>query len=362
MNSRQTKLLTHIASWAALLLVPLMTMGHHDGITLRDILISTGVMLSFMVVFYLNYLWVTPRYYTRGERGYHLLYNAVIVVVTAILFYLWIDTVNRFLPHPRYPYISKFYLGFLLRSIFNLTIVAIVATALHLAARWQQTEAARREAEAARIEAELKALRNQINPHFLLNTLNNIYALTAFDTAKAQASIQQLSKMLRYILYNSDMPSVPLKAETDFIDNYVKLMRIRLPQSVDVQYQVDCTTMDVPIAPMLIISLVENAFKHGVSPTKPSFIHITITADMQRRCCDISNSNYPKSASDRSGHGIGLTQVQHRLQLIYPGLYTWEKGVSADGKEYHSRLTIYTDKAVARKNQTNNNRKQGYLL
>ena len=221
-----------------------------------------------------------------------------------------------------------------------LGIFAAVATAIVLAQRWEHNEKARREAEAARTDAELKTLRNQINPHFLLNTLNNIYALTAFDAPKAQEAIQELSKMLRHLLYDYEQPTVPLKDEVEFLENYINLMKIRLPESVEVDYQLSIANLQVPVAPMIFISLVENAFKHGVSPTEPSFIHIRIEADQQQIACDIQNTNHPKTASDHSGHGIGLKQVQRRLDLAYPGRYIWQRGTSEDQKTYCSKIIL----------------------
>jgi sensor histidine kinase YesM len=197
-----------------------------------------------------------------------------------------------------------------------------------------------KELEAMRAQAELRNLRNQINPHFLLNTLNNIYALTAFDTAKAQEAIQELSKMMRHILYEYQKPLIPLKEEIDFLENYVKLMRIRLPQSVEVTFNATHPKGTVEVAPMILISLVENAFKHGTSPTEPSFVHINITAEESKLICDIQNSNNPKTASDHSGHGIGLQQVKRRLELAYPNRYTWQQGTKDNDKTYYSTITI----------------------
>ena len=187
-------------------------------------------------------------------------------------------------------------------------------------------------------------LRNQINPHFLLNTLNNIYALTAISAERAQEAIMELSKMLRHMLYEYQEPTVPLKEEVDFIRNYVSLMKLRMPAGVDVKFEINCNECNLRISPMLIISLVENAFKHGISPTEPSFVHIQVFIDKANRevTFDIRNSNFPKTEEDRSGHGIGLQQVERRLQLIYPGKHIWEKGVTDDGKTYYSRITIDT--------------------
>lgn len=179
----------------------------------------------------------------------------------------------------------------------------------------------------AKTEAELKNLKNQLNPHFLLNTLNNIYALIAFNCDKAQEAVQELSKLLRHVLYDNQQTFVPLEKELDFIRNYVALMRIRLPQQVEISLHLETDPgSSLLIAPLLFISLIENAFKHGISPTAHSFISIAITGNTDGTVrCEIQNSNYPKTGQDKSGSGIGLEQVSKRLELIYPKHYEWEK-------------------------------------
>lgn len=160
-------------------------------------------------------------------------------------------------------------------QFLSLAFVVFLATVVHLSLQWREAVAARREAELGRREAELKNLKNQVNPHFLLNTLNNIYALTTFDTEKARLAIMELSQLLRYVLYDNQADKVPLYKEADFLRSYVELMRIRLPESVEIRVELDVPRTDEPtVAPLIFISLVENAFKHGVSPTLPSFIHI----------------------------------------------------------------------------------------
>lgn len=210
-----------------------------------------------------------------------------------------------------------------------------------MSARWSKAEAARKEAERSRTEAELKNLRNQLNPHFLLNTLNNIYALIAFDTEKAQQAVQELSKLLRYVLYDNQQMFVPLYKEVDFIRNYIELMRIRLSSNVQMSTRFDIQSdSQTAIAPLIFISLIENAFKHGISPTEPSFIDIHIAENEKEVICDIQNSNHPKNQMDKSGSGIGLEQVSRRLEILYPGAYTWSKGVSKDEKVYESKLRL----------------------
>jgi sensor histidine kinase YesM len=336
------KIFLHFVFWAYMFLSPMQYMRGTD-ISMQQYLMNCMSPMLLMVVFYANYKWLTPYYFVEGRHRYMLLIDTVICIGFAVIMHYWMDyTHNLFLdtaaPH-RVPDTLDEVL-FFIRDFINFAIFATAATCIKLAQQWMWAEEARRDAENAKSQAELMNLRNQINPHFLLNTLNNIYALTAFDAPKAQEAIQELSKMLRHILYDYQQPTVSLRDETEFIGNYVKLMKIRLPQTVDVTYDVLCPTSDIEVAPMLFISLVENAFKHGVSPTEPSFIHITIEADKQHIVCDIQNSNHPKAAGDHSGHGIGLQQVARRLELAYYEQYVWEHGPSADGKTYHSRITL----------------------
>lgn len=346
--SKKLKLFLHILFWTFMFLSPLTFMRGLE-FTLTQYLMSCMTPLLMMVVFYANYLWLTPRLFVAGKHRYFLLINLMLVVSLGLVLHYWMNFyIELFSPphHFHNPTLPIDEVFFILRDIINLGIFAAVATALVLAMRWQHNEQVWRDAEAARTEAELRTLRNQINPHFLLNTLNNIYALTAFDASKAQEAIQELSKMLRHLLYDNDQPMIPLCEEIDFLKNYISLMKIRLPQSVEVttRFSPDTNTVPSPlqvqVAPMIFISLVENAFKHGVSPTEPSFIHISIEATPRHVVCDISNSNHPKAANDHSGHGIGLQQVQRRLDLAYPGRYRWQRYTADGNKVYISRITI----------------------
>jgi sensor histidine kinase YesM len=296
--------------------------------------------LVVMVVFYLNYLVLAPKLFVAGKHRYDLLINVVLLISLGTLVHYWMDFVNgMFVPGYR-DQDTVGTLSYIARDVLNLAIFAGGATSLALARRWFTADQKLKEAEAAHATAELRNLRSQINPHFLLNTLNNIYALTAFDTPKAQEAIQELSKMLRHILYDYQQTTVSLADEIEFLQNYVNLMRIRLQQSVDVQFNISTLNTSVEIAPLLFISLVENAFKHGVSPSEPSFIHIHIESDEHKVVCNIQNSNHPKTADDNSGHGIGLRNVQRRLDLYYPDHYEWVHGPTADGTVFQSRITI----------------------
>ena len=287
---------------------------------------------------------LAPKFFEPGKHRYDLIINVVLLLTLGTTLHFWMVYVNSiYAPNNSMPIDVIGTISYIIRNSLNLAIFAGGATALAIARRWVTTDQKLKEAEAARAQAELSNLRNQINPHFLLNTLNNIYALTAFDTPKAQEAIQELSKMLRHILYDYQQPTVSLNDEIEFLQNYVNLMRIRLPLTVDIKFNAPTPNTQIKVAPMIFISLVENAFKHGVSPSESSFIHITIEADEKQIICDIQNSNHPKTSTDNSGHGIGLMQVERRLELSYPDHYEWQHGPTSDGL-YQSRIVIKLDK------------------
>lgn len=332
-----------MAVWLMLFLSPLM-FSHEQTISLVRVAAFSIFPLCMMTVFYTNYLWLVPRYYIAHEERFYWIFNMIMILVLAVLMQLWMHLLHPLFPddgrpHPEPSFLKQ--LLFVARNIFNLSVVLFIATSMEISSRWHQMEDERIEMEAARKEAELANLRSQINPHFLLNTLNNIYALTAFDTEKAQKAIMELSKMLRHMLYDNQQNMVNLKEEIQFIGNYVNLMKLRLPQNVEVRFHSNYPEpCNIQVAPLIFISLVENAFKHGVSPTEKSFIDINISAEKDLLTCEIKNSNYPKTQQDRSGHGIGLQQVERRLNLSYPQRHTWKKGITDNGKQYYSKIEI----------------------
>lgn len=347
MNKPNAATLTiHIAAWMAVFLSPLMFINHGNGVSASQFMFIGVAQATLLVAFYANYFWLTPHYYMQGRKKMFWTTNIAMILLLGIGLHYWMEYGRALIEngHAAPPHIKqnpqRYF--FMLRDMFNILITAILATTIRLAGRWKESERARHEAEAARSAAELKNLRAQINPHFLLNTLNNIYALTAFNTDKAQNAIMELSKLLRHMLYNNEERFVSLKSEVGFLANYVNLMKIRLAANVEVNMSVDIPDDDtIKIAPMIIISLIENAFKHGVSASGHCFINITIHACPDRIECLIENSNHPKTAADRSGHGIGLKQVAKRLDLLYPDKYEWTSGKNADHTIYSSKITIY---------------------
>ena len=334
------EILIHFLCWGMFFGFPLFFIQSADRtIDWNSFLIHTIVPTSFLIVFYTNYFLFIPHILFRDHIKRFLFINFIFICFLSFLMRCWSNVlfpIENELNRPEPPqYI------FYLRDMTSLIFCAGLSVAIRMSIRWRKAENDRREAIKSRTEAELKNLRNQLNPHFLLNTLNNIYALIAFDTEKAQQAVQELSKLLRYILYDNQQLFVPLNKEIEFIRNYIELMRIRVSTQVTINTKFDIEPESrTPIAPLLFISLIENAFKHGISPTENSFIDIRISENNKQITCVIKNSNYPKTETDKSGSCIGLEQVRKRLEILYPAAYNWERKISTDGKEYTSVLTI----------------------
>ena len=337
-NSRTLGVIIHIICWTVVFLSPLIFAQDPGNMDLSEYSFHVISPIAFLIIFYLNYFVSIPKLLFKQKTLLFIIANVMTILIMAIAM-RYVSNMFR-LPPPGGQGLPPVYV-FFFRDCTSLIFFVVICIAVRVGSRLQEAEAARLEAIKSKTESELKNLRNQLNPHFLLNTLNNIYALISFDTDKAQQAVQELSKLLRYVLYENQEMFVPLKKEVGFIKNYIELMRIRVSPDVEIRtdFKVNADSQTL-IAPLMFISLIENAFKHGISPTEPSYIHISLKEDTRHICCKIVNSNHPKAESDKSGSGIGLEQVRKRLDLIYPEKYTWERGVSPDGKEYISSITV----------------------
>ena len=176
------------------------------------------------------------------------------------------------------------------------------------------------ELEHQNLEQQLEYLRYQINPHFFMNTLNNIHALVDIDPQKAQETIVELSRMMRFVLYEGDKKGVPLSKEMDFIRTYVKLMQLRYTDKVVITLDLPAEVPDRTLPPLLLISFVENAFKHGVSYLHESFIEIKATIEDNHLHFVCRNSKAEKSNEEKGG--VGLSNVRKRLNLLYDRSYS----------------------------------------
>lgn len=343
-RQKPLEIFIHFIIWLLVFGFPLVMANRESSINWEQYLRHSIISLSYFIVFYCNYLWLIPRLLFKNRILHFCLFNLLLVSLLSGMSHWGISLLSSPPPH-RMPHMMNHpprWL-FFLKDLVAISSVIVLSIAIRVSMQWRKTEEKLIKAEQEKADAELKSLKNQLNPHFLLNTLNNIYALIAFDGQKAQEAVHELSKLLRYMLYDNQNAFVPLEKELDFINNYVSLMRIRVVKSVEVSLNLDAGPKPLLISPLIFISLIENAFKHGISPTESSFISISIHGHEDGKvCCEIMNSNFPKNSTDKSGSGIGLEQVKRRLELIYPDRHEWYSGVNEDGSTYTSLLTIQT--------------------
>jgi hypothetical protein len=338
--------LIHTVAWGILSFLPFIFMGRDTEKIAGIIYVRIAlVLLSFIILFYANYFCLVKRYVFTKQMGRYVAANLLLIVSLGVLVHvageLFPIPPDRTPPYTR-PDGGMHYINILRLICINLisySFVAALSVAFKMTGSWYAAEAERREMERNRSEAELQNLKNQLNPHFLFNTLNNIYSLAALSPERTQEAIHDLSHLLRYVMYESSQPLVPLEKELDFIRNYVELMRIRLPGHVELQTEITLVAPGTLIAPLLFISLIENAFKHGVSNNKPSFIRIRIFQEGNKVVSSTLNSDFHKDAGrDKSGSGIGLVNLEKRLSLLYPGKYVFRHG-NEDGN-YRTYLSI----------------------
>jgi two-component sensor histidine kinase len=205
----------------------------------------------------------------------------------------------------------------MIREVVMVALTFALSYALKMSTHLTEIERREAQAKEARRTEELKQLKNQLNPHFLFNSLNTIYALTEIDAKRARAATHTLSQLLRYVLYEADKPLVPLKSELDFIEHYVSLMSMRMGSAMRLDVKLDVGDMaDVQVAPMLFITLVENAFKHGNTGVAGAEILIHITAADDSVRCQVVNDFVPNSKRGAVG-GVGLANLRRRLDLLY---------------------------------------------
>lgn len=203
----------------------------------------------------------------------------------------------------------------------------------------QEDREQRERLEKQDLERQLEYLRYQVNPHFFMNTLNNIHALVDINPERAKTTIVELSKMMRYILYEGDKKYIPVQREALFLNNYIELMRLRYSSRVSISLDMPEMMPDVMLPPLLLIIFVENAFKHGVSYAAPSFIDIKVevTQDKLKFRCRNSRQEQKPDEKKKKG-GVGLANARRRLDLLFHDKYSLE--IKEDDKEYDVQLEI----------------------
>lgn len=329
MNKKLILLGIHIIVWAVVLCLPaFMVYVFKPELQVRFMLGSVAVrILPIMVTYFINFFLFIPLLLLKRRRWW--------LFVLVNLAWILLSNSGMLFFHPdnhdfnAFVTISIYSSAFFNAFIQVLTILCAVG--IRFIIRNHEIENQLAEQQKRSTEAELVWLKNQLNPHFLFNTLNNISSLTQLDPDRAQDSIGQLSDLLRYALYETQSQKAALSGEIEFMRNYISLMQLRCNDKTRVECNFEVKDKDIMVPPLLYISFVENAFKHGVSASQDSLVQFTMRQSGENKLLFTArNTNHQKDSSDHSGSGIGLENTRRRLDLIYKDHYTWQQSVDQE--------------------------------
>src|SRR4051812_40293452 len=301
----------HIIIWAVLFVFPLFFTRPDRQINYPWLIVNTWVpLIEYMIVFYANYFSLTQKLLFKKKYLAYAIVNALIVVL-----FLWVNgkchgylmemdmKKGDFHGHPPRPMI----IGFIFADLISFFIPIAFSVATRSTEHWLKTESEKKEIENKNLESELLHLRYQLQPHFFFNALNNIYSLVEQSPEKAQEAIHSLSKLMRYLLYDTGKDKIELSKEIDFLKKFIQLMELRHTNRTIARFTFPETQHSTYyIAPLLFIPMIENAYKHGISATQQSDISFEMRIVENDLFFTSRNSNFPKNRSDKSGSGIGL--------------------------------------------------------
>jgi two-component system LytT family sensor kinase len=294
------------------------------------------------IIFYSNYLILVPKFFFgRRKHKYYL----SIIFLLAFLYFVS-DRANEFVfkyvpghnyteeidkpkedknlngpPKPnalfeRPPFREMHFFNYAMTSLF----MVFFSLGMRVLERHSQTEKLQKELEKEKLNSELAFLKNQISPHFFFNTLNNIYSLISINAEDSQKAVLKLSKLMRYLLYDSEHGNTMLSNEIDFMNNYIDLMKLRMSNKISLSVSFPEKYDDINIPPLIFIPFIENAFKHGISYREKSFIDVSMTTAKESISFRCANSMFKAREENEPDHsGIGLGNVTKRLNLLFPG-------------------------------------------
>ncbi len=223
-------------------------------------------------------------------------------------------------------------------NIFLMIVVMGFSTGMALIQHLRERETKQKAIQKAKVDSELAFLKNQISPHFFFNSLNNIYALIEIDGKRAQRALEELSTLMRYLIYDSNIEMIQLSKDVEFTQNYIALMSQRLSHKVNLDVQIDEQVPGVFIPPLLFIPFIENAFKHGISYREKSFIHIQLAFEREQIVLNCSNSIASRKGNDQQLGGVGIVNIKKRLELLYGNSYNLS--INCLEKEFKVQLDL----------------------
>lgn len=313
--------LLYFLVWCMALLVPILNsrMMAEDHISVVNILTVWSKLSPYILIFIVNNSILAPKLLLRR----HYISYLLIAVTMLSAMFLGLEyyqenlrsaygDINLYVIHGKASFTDLAWYWNVLLGLFMFGANCAIKMMFKSIQDDQKIMALERQS----LRAEMDYLKYQINPHFFMNTLNNIHALIDIDSEAAKETVIELSKMMRYVLYDSENTETSLSNDIRFVENYIGLMKIRYTEDVDVKLHVGQIPVGVKIPPLIFIVLVENAFKHGVSYEKPSFVDISIDCDGKHAVCEVRNSRH-SVVNVQTHNGMGLENVSKRLDLLF---------------------------------------------
>ena len=323
---RNRVVLMHLSFWCVYLsfFVFQVSSFHRDEVDWNRVAKIVTLQVSFaMMLGYINYFYFLPK--MLGEKNgwkYLLSFLVIFAIIITIRLILERYLIDGYTHKEEYLYRTVFIVRVIVTNLF----IVIFLGMIRFAVAWFEFEANKKTVENEKLTAELNFLKAQINPHFLFNTLNNLYYLAYTQSPNTPEIIAKLSNMMRYMIYDSNYPEVPLKKEIEYMENYISLERLRLNDQIPITFDIEGDPEVYRITPLIFITFLENAFKHGVSNSNPgSWVKIKLQLEGKDCIYEIENSR-AGSVKPESGEksGIGLQNVTRRLELSYPGRHVLE--------------------------------------
>lgn len=318
------RLFTHCLFWSSYVIFYSTLWGsYHDDygkqFSMQVINLPVRMLLTYFTMYFL-----LPKFLFPGKWVSFVLTLLLSALVAGIMQRFVTFYIEYPLYYPEYLNTNVFYPYKILKGLVGIYPVVFLAMAIKLLKYWYINQKDKQTLVNEKLESELKFLKTQIHPHFLFNTLNNLYALTLKKSDKAPATVLKLSDLINYMLYECNADTVPLDKEIDFVKNYIEIEKMRHGENLDVQVNIMGKTKPVNIAPMIILPFLENSFKHGVNEELESskvLVELEITDNSLILKVENSKSDTQNLIQNGSGTGIGLKNVKRRLDLLYPEMY-----------------------------------------
>lgn len=277
-----------------------------------------------LIATYFTLYWLLPRFLLKEKYGLFALLLVIVLLIAGVIHWYTAINIEQPVYYPEENWGNFWNIGKIIKSATYIYPIVLLATFIKFFKNWYKQQQLSQKLANQKLAAELKFLRAQIHPHFLFNTLNNLYALTLKQSKAAPEVVLKLSELLNYMLYECNTDKVPLTKEIELIKNYIALEELRYGDRLNVAIHISGDVSSFSIAPLLILPFVENSFKHGTSgETEEAWINIDLNVKDGLLTLKVDNSKTNDESIDEQDYkeGIGLTNVKRRLDLLYGGAF-----------------------------------------